>query len=149
MGLRVQHGDFLSLDGRRDSGLAARRRFGIMRVAKLTSLRPRIGGLRPRLASVPVDRQSFDRQRDQRGWRKWYKTTRWQKLRMSILLRDLFTCQWPNCGRVEADTSQLVADHRRPHRGDEALFWDERNLWCLCKRCHDSAKQREERRGDR
>lgn len=68
---------------------------------------------------------------------------------MKILLRDLFTCQWRGCGRVVADTSQLVADHREPHRGDEALFWSEDNLWTLCKPCHDSAKQREERRGDR
>ncbi|EZP57246.1 HNH endonuclease family protein [Sphingomonas sp. RIT328] len=66
---------------------------------------------------------------------------------MAILRRDLFTCQWRGCGRVEADTSLLVADHREPHRGDEALFWDERNLWCLCKPCHDSRKQREERSG--
>jgi 5-methylcytosine-specific restriction endonuclease McrA len=120
----------------------------MVRVAKLTSLRPRLSGLRSRIASAPVDRVSFDRQRDQRGWRKWYKTARWQRLRMSILRRDLFTCQWRGCGRVEADTSLLVADHRKPHRGDEALFWDADNLWCLCKRCHDSLKQRQERRDE-
>lgn len=79
-------------------------------------------------------------------WRKWYATTRWRKLRMKILARDLFTCQRPECGRTTADTSQLVADHRKPHRGDEALFWDEDNLQTLCKPCHDGAKQREERR---
>ncbi|WP_210357635.1 HNH endonuclease [Sphingomonas beigongshangi] len=117
-------------------------------MAKLTSIRPRLGGLRPKVASLPVDRQQRDRQRDERGWRKWYKTARWQRLRMVILRRDLFTCQWPGCGRIEADTSQLVADHRKPHRGNDALFWDPDNLWCLCKPCHDSAKQREERRGD-
>jgi 5-methylcytosine-specific restriction protein A len=114
-------------------------------VAKLTSLRPRLGSLRPRLASAPLDRQAYDRQRDERPWRKWYKTARWQKLRMQVLTRDLFTCQ--RCKRIEADTSQLVADHRRPHRGVEALFWDIVNLWTLCKPCHDSWKQREERRG--
>ena len=117
-------------------------------MAKLSGLRPRLGALRSRIASVPHDRQSYDRRRDEQFWRKWYKTSRWQKLRMSVLVRDLFTCQWPDCGRIKADTSQLVADHRRPHRGDEALFWNEGNLWCLCKPCHDSAKQREERRGD-
>ncbi|WP_419827673.1 HNH endonuclease [Sphingomonas sp.] len=57
-------------------------------------------------------------------------------------MRDLFTCQI--CGLIEPDTSQLAADHREPHRGDEALFWDETNLQCLCKPCHDSVKQREE-----
>lgn len=93
------------------------------------------------------DKAAASRARDQRlGWRAWYKTARWQRLRLQILRRDLFTCQWPGCGRIEADTSQLVADHRRPHRGDEAMFWDAENLWCLCKRCHDSQKQRYERR---
>ena len=122
--------------------------FWTCRLPRLTSLKPRLGGLRSRLTSASGDRQAFDRQRDQRAWRGWYKTSRWQKLRMKILLRDLFTCQWRGCGRVVADTSQLVADHREPHRGDEALFWDEENLWTLCKPCHDSTKQREERRGD-
>ncbi|MFZ3483899.1 HNH endonuclease [Sphingomonas sp. 3-13AW] len=113
-------------------------------MARLSSLKPRLGKLRPRIASAPIDRQTYDRQRDQQSWRKWYKTARWQKLRMVVLVRDLFTCQ--RCGVIEADTSQLVADHKRPHRGDEALFWDDKNLWTLCKSCHDSWKQREERR---
>lgn len=77
-------------------------------------------------------------------WRRWYKTARWQKLRMDVLLRDHFTCQRVECTRVEADTSRLVCDHRRPHRGDERLFWDQENLQTLCKRCHDGVKQRDE-----
>jgi 5-methylcytosine-specific restriction endonuclease McrA len=77
------------------------------------------------------------------AYRAWYKTARWQALRWAVLVRDLFTCQM--CGRVEPNSSQLVADHRKPHRGDAALFWDETNLWTLCKTpCHDSVKQREE-----
>jgi 5-methylcytosine-specific restriction protein A len=79
-------------------------------------------------------------------WRAWYNTTRWRKLRIAIFKRDLFTCQWPGCGRVEGNTSLLIADHRRPHRGDERLFWDEGNLQTLCKPCHDGAKQRAEAR---
>ena len=78
-------------------------------------------------------------------WRRWYNTARWQKLRWSVLSRDLFRCQM--CGSIEADTSKLVADHKAPHRGDPALFWNEEGIWCLCKSCHDGAKQREERRG--
>lgn len=66
---------------------------------------------------------------------------------MDVLLRDMFTCQWPGCGRVEPNTSKLVADHRRPHRGDPVLFWDARNLWTLCAPCHSSLKQREEASG--
>jgi len=113
---------------------------------KLTALRPRLGAPRPKLAAAPVTREDRDRVRDQRHWRRWYKTARWRKLRLQVFVRDLFTCQWPGCGRVEGDTSQLVADHKRAHRGDEVLFWDEGNLQTLCKTCHDSAKQRVEAR---
>jgi 5-methylcytosine-specific restriction endonuclease McrA len=62
-----------------------------------------------------------------------------------VLVRDLFTCQMAGCGRIEPDTSKLVADHKVAHRGDERLFWDEQNLQCLCKDCHDRLKQSEER----
>ena len=76
-------------------------------------------------------------------WRRWYKTARWQRLRLGVLERDCYTCG--KCQVVETDTSQLVADHRVPHRGDEALFWAEGNLWCLCAACHNRVKQAEER----
>lgn len=115
-------------------------------MARLTTVKHRLGSVRSRLKSLDADPRERDRARDDRHWRRWYKTARWQRLRMSVLLRDQFTCQWPGCARMEVDTSQLVADHREPHRGDEELFWDEGNLQCLCKPCHDSAKQREERR---
>lgn len=114
-------------------------------MGKLTAVRSRLGVTKPRVGFLPGDRQARDQERDTRGWRRWYKTGRWQRLRMAVLIRDMFTCQWAGCGRIEGDTSELVADHREPHRGDERLFWDEQNLWCLCKPCHDSAKQRQER----
>jgi len=50
------------------------------------------------------------------------------------------------CGRLEGDSSQLVADHIIAHKGNEALFWDEGNLQCLCRNCHDTTKKRMERR---
>jgi 5-methylcytosine-specific restriction enzyme A len=114
-------------------------------LARLKTLANRLGGARPRLAVRDSgDRRGFDQERDRQPWRRWYKTARWQALRWAVLVRDGFTCQM--CGRVEPDSSRLVADHRQPHRGDEALFWDARNLWTLCKSpCHDSVKQREER----
>jgi 5-methylcytosine-specific restriction endonuclease McrA len=80
-------------------------------------------------------------------WRKMYGTARWRALRIKIFERDGYTCQWPGCGRVEGNTSMLIADHRTPHRGDERLFWDEGNLWTLCKPCHDGPKQRAEQAG--
>ncbi|MCM2455315.1 HNH endonuclease [Rhizobium sp. CG4] len=114
-------------------------------MGRLTTIKPRIGTLPPRLgpATGEVER---NRHRDASlEYRGWYKTARWQKLRMSVLIRDRFTCQMVGCGRVDGNTSRLVADHKTPHRGDERLFWDENNLQCLCKTCHDKLKQKEER----
>lgn len=91
---------------------------------------------------------SASRRRDaEQPWRKWYKTSEWQRLRERVLIRDRFTCQMKGCGRVEVlNTSQLVADHKTPHRGDHELFWNIENLQCLCKPCHDGIKARQEAR---
>jgi 5-methylcytosine-specific restriction endonuclease McrA len=40
-----------------------------------------------------------------------------------------------------------IVDHKRPHKGDEALFFDPNNLQSLCKPHHDGAKQAQEKRG--
>ncbi len=113
----------------------------------------RLTNLKPALRSLPAS-VSFARDRDEHGhsrtaepWRKWYSLSRWRRLRLKVLLRDLYTCQMPGCGRLEPDTSQLVADHIEPHRGDPALFWDEQQIQTLCKPCHDGLKQAQERRG--
>ena len=115
-------------------------------MGKLKALPNRLVSLKPSLGSLPPVERSPDVSRTFNApWRKWYGTARWQKLRLTIWRRDLFTCQWPGCGRVTADTSQLVADHKVPHRGDERLFWDENNIQTLCSHCHSSKKQRAER----
>ncbi len=97
---------------------------------------------RPLLTTAaPLDR---DQRRDQSlPWRQWYKTAEWQRLRWQVLVEAQFTCVM--CKRIEGETRNLVADHKRPHRGDRALFLDKTNLQCLCKACHDSAKQRLDR----
>lgn len=76
-------------------------------------------------------------------WRKWYNTREWRDLRWSVLVAALFTCR--RCGTV-GDSPVMVADHVTPHRGDRTLFFDRANLQCLCAHCHNSDKQREERR---
>lgn len=38
-----------------------------------------------------------------------------------------------------------VVDHIRAHKGNDELFWDKENWQSLCKSCHDSVKQSEER----
>lgn len=112
-------------------------------MAKLSKLAPRIETLRPRVDQAQ-GRVEVDRNRNRQPWRRWYGLARWKALRLDVFVRDMFTCQWPGCGRVEPDTSKLVADHRQRHLGDPALFWDERNLWTLCASCHSRWKQREE-----
>src|SRR5262245_28329589 len=82
--------------------------------------------------SVPI--ASVHSTRDNLEWRKWYFTQAWTHpqhgLRMEVLKRDGFRCT--QCGRLEPDTSKLVAHHIVPHRGDRALFWDLSNLTTVC-----------------
>lgn len=116
-------------------------------MSKLTALKPVLKPLShhvSKLGGYENEQQRLRQRDDSQAYRKWYKTARWQKLRMSVLVRDLFTCKMAGCGKIEGDTSKLVCDHKKPHRGREALFWDERNLQCICKDCHDRIKQQEE-----
>lgn len=114
-------------------------------MARLPRMAPWLTAQRPALAA-PKDEAGRTRyRREVTPWRKWYDTARWKRLRWSVLLRDLFICQM--CKRTEADTSQLVADHKIPHRGSPDLFWSYENLQCLCRSCHDRDKQSLERTG--
>lgn len=59
---------------------------------------------------------------------------RWQKLRAWYLGGN------PLCVRCLAQSRTVAAtvvDHIVPHKGDEALLFDEGNMQSLCKRCHD------------
>jgi 5-methylcytosine-specific restriction protein A len=79
--------------------------------------------------------------RDEPG-RQWYHTTRWRKLRQTLLSRR------PLCVRCEAEgrpTPATDIDHIVPHRGDANLFWSSRNMQGLCQ-AHHIQKTREERR---
>ena len=86
---------------------------------------------------------------------KWpYNTKQWKALRETILLRDLYQCQWPRCGVLLKTGAEYLSD---PHLGvvDHKLKVDDRpdlafdpdNLQSLCKHHHDSAKQSQERKG--
>lgn len=126
---------------------AARRSpFCIVGMARLTTLKPTLGTLPPRLGPAPGDEQDRNKHRQTaEPWRKWYQLVRWKRLRIQTFTRDHFTCQMAGCGKIEGNTSKLICDHVTPHKGDEALFFDARNLQTLCKPCHDTLKQREER----
>ena len=74
-----------------------------------------------------------DRQRPNADVRKWYLTPRWRALR-AVVLRDEPFC--PDCVAEGMRVRTTDADHRVPHRGDPALFWDRKNLQGKCHRHH-------------
>jgi 5-methylcytosine-specific restriction endonuclease McrA len=84
---------------------------------------------------MPLDRSSRQ---------SFYKSKRWKNARVIFLKRNP-VCKL--CDAVGDVTPATVVDHVIPHRGSSVLFWDQRNWQPLCKRCHDSVKQRIERNG--
>jgi 5-methylcytosine-specific restriction protein A len=74
-----------------------------------------------------------------------YNTAAWRRLRGAQLRAQ------PLC-RMHAELGQLVAarvvDHIERHDGDRDKFGDAGNLQSLCKSCHDSHKQAQERNAD-
>lgn len=121
-------------------------------MARLAQMPRRLGSSSSRIAGAPLGeaaRSSF--RRDLSPWRAWYGLARWKAkphgLRWQVLVEAGFTCRRCQQMTRNASASDMVADHIKPHRGDPALFWARSNLQCLCKTCHDTAKQAEERAG--
>lgn len=101
-----------------------------------------------RIAAVPGDVKAHEAtRRAYAPWRKWYNTQRWRDLRRMVLVRDGYKCRQTGalCTGRGNDAFAPVVDHIRPHRGDEALFWDPDNLQTVTKRWHDTVKQAQER----
>jgi 5-methylcytosine-specific restriction endonuclease McrA len=63
---------------------------------------------------------------------------RWQKARIAFLQKH------PCC--VMCGKPATVVNHKIPHLGNKALFWDSKNWEPACKRCHDGPIQAMERR---
>lgn len=116
-----------------------------------------------RLASPPraigyANKAEAERARDkarrasgEHSLRGLYNTKRWRDpktgVRARILARDGYQCRMCQAmlaGKAPAPTSPVV-DHITPHKGNLVLFWDEANLQALCKQCHNTEKQRQER----
>lgn len=114
---------------------------------RLNALKPLVCMMRPLVATLHETRDTAAANRNTVHWRQWYKSARWQRLRIEVLTRDLYTCRQTGvilAGKANAPDSPVV-DHVVPHRGDPALFWDINNLQAVTKAYHDSEKQRQER----
>lgn len=116
---------------------------------KLSTLKPLVSNQAPMVATMR-DTRDTAAGANVALYRTWYKSARWQRLRMEVLTRDLYTCQQTGiilAGKANAPDSPVV-DHKVPHRGDPVLFWDITNLQAVSKAWHDSTKQSEERAAD-
>lgn len=119
-------------------------------MARLSAPASRLGVMRFRLGSGAMSQAERSRHRDRtQGWRGWYKSARWRRLRLKVLRRDSHVCQATGVALIGAHPApdSPVIDHKRPHRGDPDLFWDEDNLWAVSKAWHDGVKQRLEASG--
>lgn len=70
--------------------------------------------------------------------------SRWQKARSTYLVAHPLCVMCQKEGRIVAATR---VDHIKPHKGDQALFWDTSNWQPLCGPHHDRDKQSEEKGG--
>ncbi len=89
---------------------------------------------------VPTMQAGSWRTSDQTSTQRGYGY-KWQKARQGFLRSH------PLCVMCEAEsrvTAATVVDHKIPHRGDQALFWDKANWQSLCATHHSRDKQREE-----
>lgn len=62
-----------------------------------------------------------------------YQSARWKRVRQ-VVLADAPTC--PACMNSGRVVSAAHVDHVRSHDSGSINFFDDRNLWGLCERCH-------------
>ncbi|MFC7399576.1 HNH endonuclease [Chelatococcus sp. GCM10030263] len=115
---------------------------------KIQTLKPLVGRLRPQISTpreIRDTRYSPDAQ-----VRGWYKSAAWQKLRRDVFARDGYICQRTGqiCSGKHPAPNSPVANHKTPHRGDPALFWDINNIETVTKAVHDGVIQAEEHAAD-
>lgn len=101
------------------------------------------GARTPEEAKAASKRYHDAQRRRGSPWRLWYGLAAWKAARLAQLALQ------PLCERHLARDQVVpatVVNHRRPHRGDWALFIDPMNHESVCKACHDGEIQREEAR---
>jgi len=78
-------------------------------------------------------RQEYNTRRDPKV-KQWLNSARYKNARLNFLARH------PLCARTSTKERPVIAtilDHKTPHRGDYALFWDQSNWQGLSKQAHD------------
>ena len=65
--------------------------------------------------------------------RRLYDSRRWRTVSQGFLHHHPLCASCEAQGKVEPAT---CVDHIRPHRGDQAMFWDSANWQPLCHTCH-------------
>ena len=68
----------------------------------------------------------------------FYNSRRWREERKRYLKLNPLCVMCLREGRV---TTATVVDHRIPHKGNPARFWDRRNWDALCTAHHSGTKQ--------
>lgn len=65
--------------------------------------------------------------------------SKWREARAGFLAKH------PHCVRCGAPAT--IVNHKIPHKGDKAIFWQRANWEAVCEPCHNGPIQSQERRG--
>lgn len=94
-----------------------------------------------RPASAASPRPSRDIGSRARPGGEMLHSTRWRNARKVYLSANPLCVLCRDAGRI---TPATVVDHRKAHRGDAVLFWDQTNWRSLCSSCHGAKTCRED-----
>lgn len=75
----------------------------------------------------------YNQQPERAKAKSLYATKQWQDIRRLVLRSSPLCVVCKKAGRFVAAEH---VDHIKPHKGDEATFFDVENLQSLCKPCH-------------
>ena len=68
--------------------------------------------------------------------RAWYASERWRRERAAFLRANPFCVECVREGKPLHRCLANTVDHRKPHRGDPGLFWDQANWQSTCTSHH-------------
>lgn len=120
-------------------------------MSRLSNVRPRLDAGRSPITRAPISERERTALRDRSApWRRWYRTKRWQQLRVEVIAAAEFRCAVTGvrCSGTHPAPDAPTVDHKIPHRGLSELFWDRGNLQLVARVVHDTVKASIEAGGD-